>query len=307
MSEKRSTWSIALVPILAKAGKLLKLVKLFKVAKPIVLFVSMSISAVAYALFLGPWLGILFTLLLLLHEMGHVVAMKQKGMPTPTPVFVPFLGAAIFAQRPDDRDTEAYVGYGGPLLGTIAALLPFAAWFFLSSDSKIGHVCIVASYLGMILNLFNLLPISPLDGGRITQAVGGWFKFLGLLGLAAISFVFREPVILYVWILVLYEFSLIPITLRAFMTASCWVAMASLMWMGYGDQPVWLNILDCVVTLPFVGFTIAQVVKGKEFVPPDDRPALERGARYKWAGLYFALAIFLIGMIILQLPFLPHK
>ncbi len=121
MSENKakSSLGIVLLAMLAKSAKLLKLLKLLKVAKPFVLLVSMSISAIAYAFLLGPWLSILFVALLLVHEMGHVIAMKLKGYDTPTPVFIPFLGAAIFAPKFEDRDTEAFVGYGGPLLGTM--------------------------------------------------------------------------------------------------------------------------------------------------------------------------------------------
>ena len=60
--------------------------------------------------------------------MGHVIAMWQKGMKTSAPVFIPFLGAAIFAPMTGvDRETEAYVGYGGPLLGSIGGIVNVAA------------------------------------------------------------------------------------------------------------------------------------------------------------------------------------
>src|SRR5437868_2979104 len=122
---KRLKWAGIISAIAAKSSKLLQLLKLLKVAKPLLMFVSLSISTVAYAFMMGPWLAILFIALLLIHEMGHVIAMRLQGLPTATPVFIPFLGAAVFAPAFKTRSEEAFVGYGGPLLGSIAALMVF--------------------------------------------------------------------------------------------------------------------------------------------------------------------------------------
>jgi|SRR3989344_7938443 len=128
----------------------------------------MAVSAFAYAFLLGPWFGIGLVVLLLIHEMGHVIALRLRGYESSTPVFIPFLGAAIFAPKFTDRDNEAFVGYGGPLLGSIGAVALFAVWFFLPTDSVAAQLVLITSYFGVYLNLFNMIPISPLDGGRIT-------------------------------------------------------------------------------------------------------------------------------------------
>ena len=65
-----------------------------------------------------------FVALLLIHEMGHFIAARQRGLPVGMPTFIPFMGAWIeMKAMPHDAETEAYVGLGGPLLGTIGALL----------------------------------------------------------------------------------------------------------------------------------------------------------------------------------------
>lgn len=307
MSEKKKSNPVILIcfALFAKGAKLLKLVKLFKVAKPVVLLLSMSVSAIAYTFFLGPWLSILFVTLLLIHEMGHVVAMRVKGFETPTPVFIPFFGAAIFAPKFKDRQTEAYVGFGGPLLGTVGTLFCFFVWFLLpNKETSTAHVVLVGSYISAYLNLFNMLPVSPLDGGRITQAVGGWFKYIGLISLAVFSLFFRQPVILYVWILVLSDLDIIPLQLRAWIVSLCWIAMLTLMSLGYGDQPTWINVIDCAVTAMITLQVVAKSVTLEED-DKDQRGGLPLKNRLWWLVLYFGLGAILWVIIITQVQFLP--
>lgn len=303
---KKSGISTILLLLLAKSAKLLKLTKLFKVAKPLVLIISMSISTILYTFMMGPWLALLFVFLLLVHEMGHVVAMRIKGFETPTPVFIPFLGAAIFVPKFNNRDEEAFIGYGGPLLGTIGTILVFVIWMLLpDKNTPTAHILLVGSYISTQLNLFNLLPISPLDGGRITQATGKWFKYVGIIALAVFSVFFREPVILYIWILVLFDFSLLPINLRAVLIPCCWLTMSILMSLGYGDQPTIINIFDCVITFPFVFISITKAMDSEIIEETDLRLELPKNQKMKWFILYLGLLFFLSLLLIFQLHLLP--
>lgn len=295
-----------IIALLSKGAKLTKVASLFKVAKPLVMFASMSVSVVAYAFWLGPWLGILFTLLLLIHEMGHVAAMKMKGFATPTPVFIPFLGAAVFAPKFNDRHEEAFVGYGGPLLGSAAALALFLVYLVIPKGTQMATIVLAASYLGVFLNLFNLLPVSPLDGGRVTQAVGTWFKYIGLLTLAGLSVLLRSPVILYVWVLVVTDLTVIPVRLRAVITTIMGVSMAVLMAMGYSNQPVWIDIIDCVFVAIFVAMNITRAIKPELDEPVDTRPGLTTEQRRKWAVFYIGLTAILILTILVQAQYLPN-
>jgi Zn-dependent protease len=285
---------------------LAKFAKVFKVAKPLLMFASMSISMLAYAFWMGPWLGILFTLLLLVHEMGHVAAMKIKGFETPTPVFIPFIGAAVFAPKFGDRNDEAFVGYGGPLLGSAAAIMVFLVYLMLPADSKVATILLAASYVGVFLNLFNMIPISPLDGGRVTQAVGTWFRYIGMIVLAGVSIMLRSPVILYVWVLVVTDLTFIPVKIRAVLTTIMGVSMAILMAMGYGDQPTWINVIDCIFVSAFVGINIVRAIKPETDEPVDTRPNLTKEQRWQWSLLYLGLFATLVLTIMAQSHYLPH-
>src|SRR4051812_45453074 len=109
--------------VFMKSAKLLKIFKSVKVLKVVISFASMAIFAVCESAVMGMAFALALVVLLFIHEIGHVIALKIKGYGLRLPLFIPFLGAAISAPPFDDRDTEAYVGYGGPFLGTIAAVL----------------------------------------------------------------------------------------------------------------------------------------------------------------------------------------
>src|SRR5690625_3362438 len=126
--------------------------------------IGLLLSIAAYALVIPLQIVIGLIVMLLIHEMGHVLATKRKGLPVSPPLFIPFLGALIMMKRhPRDAATEAYVAFGGPLIGTIGAMVAF--WLALQLENT--SLLIVAN-LGFFLNLINLLPIHPLDGGRIS-------------------------------------------------------------------------------------------------------------------------------------------
>jgi Zn-dependent protease len=107
-------------------------------------------------------------------------------------MFIPFMGALIWAKSLGQNAlAEARVGLAGPVLGSLgaAALLPVA--------SATGNDLYRAlAFTGFFLNLFNLLPVVPLDGGRAMAALAPWMWFLGFGGLVAVAFIFPNPIIL---------------------------------------------------------------------------------------------------------------
>ncbi|MEO7887731.1 MAG: site-2 protease family protein, partial [Polaromonas sp.] len=128
---------------------------------------SMLISVFAYALLFGWRYAVGFVALLFVHEMGHYIAARQRGLNVGAPTFIPFVGAWVeLKDMPHDAETEAYVGLGGPLLGTIGAL----ACYFIARDQD-SNLLLAIAYSGFFLNLFNLIPLSPFDGGRITAVL----------------------------------------------------------------------------------------------------------------------------------------
>jgi len=136
---------------------------------------SMLICVVVY-MYLWPWqIAVGFVMLIFFHEMGHVLAMKYYRLRASPPIFVPFLGAIIdLKEDPPNAKVEAIVGIGGPILGTLAALVCYAVWWQTQSP-----IFLALAFWGFLLNLFNMTPVPPLDGGRITAAISPWIWMIG--------------------------------------------------------------------------------------------------------------------------------
>ncbi len=140
-----------------------------------------------------------FVGMILIHEMGHYVAARQRGLDVGLPAFIPFVGAWInLREQPHDSETEAYVAYAGPFIGTLGA---FAAYFYGRSSGS--DLWMAISYSGFLINLFNLIPVSPLDGGRITQVLSPRIWFVGLPMLVALFFYMPSPMIILIGIMAL--------------------------------------------------------------------------------------------------------
>jgi Zn-dependent protease len=128
---------------------------------------TMALSILAYSLVFGWTYAVGFVLLIFVHEMGHFLAARQKGLNVGLPTFIPFVGAWIqLKDQPMNAETEAYVGFAGPLVGSIGAL----ACYFLAREFD-SRLLLALSYAGFFINLFNLIPLSPFDGGRITAVL----------------------------------------------------------------------------------------------------------------------------------------
>jgi len=153
---------------------------------------SMLVSVVVYAWMYGWRYAVGFVGLLFVHEMGHYLAAKQRGLDVGAPTFIPFVGAWIeLKDTPHDAETEAWVGLGGPLLGSIGAL----ACYFWARETD-SRLLLAVAYSGFFLNLFNLIPLSPLDGGRITAVLSPRIWLLGVPVLGAVFFWRPSPMLI---------------------------------------------------------------------------------------------------------------
>jgi Zn-dependent protease len=153
---------------------------------------SMVLSVGAYALIWGFPFALGFVMLLLVHEMGHYIQLRREGVKPSGMLFIPFLGAVIGARSlGGSAIAEARVGLAGPVLGSLAAaaLIPVAA---VTGNEMFRAL----AFTGFFLNLFNLLPVVPLDGGRAMAAMAPWMWFLGLGALVVLALSFPNPVIL---------------------------------------------------------------------------------------------------------------
>ena len=158
---------------------------------------TMLLSVVVYAFVYGWKYAVGLVALIFVHEMGHYIAARRRGLAVGSPTFIPFVGAWVdLKQQPHDAETEAYVGLGGPLLGTVGAL----AVYFVARNENLPWLLAVA-YAGFFINLFNLIPLSPFDGGRITAVLSPRVWLLGVPVLGAL-FIFRpSPMLLLVALL----------------------------------------------------------------------------------------------------------
>jgi len=186
----RKLWApfVAIGAFLAKFGVvLLKFKFLF----------SMFVSAGVYV-WIGGWaFGIGLVLLLLVHEMGHVFEARHQGLPVSAPMFIPFMGALITMKKlPQDAWREARIGIAGPLLGSAGAAAVYA--LAVAVDSRPLKAI---AFLGFFINLFNLIPASPLDGGRIAAALHPAMWFLGVFGLLALVIYRPNPLLILILLL----------------------------------------------------------------------------------------------------------
>lgn len=142
---------------------------------------SMLLSVFTYALIYGWQYACGFVALLFMHEMGHYLAARQSGLDVGAPCFIPFVGAWInLKEQPLSAEVEAYIGIAGPVVGSIAAFI-----CYLLAQSFESRTLLAIAYSGFVLNLFNLIPLSPLDGGRIVSVISPrlWYVGIPLLGL----------------------------------------------------------------------------------------------------------------------------
>jgi Zn-dependent protease len=189
---------VALVAAL-KWGKALLL--LLPKAKVLTTSASMLVSVGAYALIWGWRFAVGFVALLFLHEMGHYIQLRREGVKSSGMVFIPFLGAAVGARSLGGSAlAEARVGLAGPILGSLAtaALLPIAA----ATDSDFWRAL---AFTGFFLNLFNLLPVVPLDGGRAMAAMAPWMWFVGFGAIIVLVLLWPNPILLLIALLGGYE------------------------------------------------------------------------------------------------------
>jgi Zn-dependent protease len=123
-------------------------------------------SVATYSLLFSWKFALALMVQLFIHEYGHVHAMRRTGMRVRGLYFVPLLGAAAVTDDAfSSRRQQVYVALNGPLWGALAALVPIALWWWTGD----GQWAAVTAWWALI-NLFNLLPIAPLDGGRVMHA-----------------------------------------------------------------------------------------------------------------------------------------
>jgi Zn-dependent protease len=176
---------------LALLGKSLLVLAKFKTA------FSMLISVALYSIFWGWKFAVGFVLLILVHEFGHVFVLRAQGVKASAPMFIPFLGAFVKLEGPQRSVVqEAVSSLAGPAVGLLGAAGVFAA--AQQTDSPFLYAL---AYTGFLINLFNLAPVLPLDGGRVAGALHPAIWIAGMLGAVALLIFFPSPVAVFILIL----------------------------------------------------------------------------------------------------------
>lgn len=196
-----SRFKRATAPVAGAAAALAKFGAVLIKLKALVVVGSMAVSVAAYATLWGWRFALGFVLLILVHEMGHVVVLRARGIKAGVPIFLPFLGAFVsMKSMPRSVYEEAESALAGPVAGTLGALA--VAWVAHEDGSNLLRSL---AFTGMLLNLFNLLPALPLDGGRVAGALHPAIWVVGLLAVLGLEVYRPSPVLLLVLVLGGYE------------------------------------------------------------------------------------------------------
>ena len=169
---------------------------------------SMALTIAAYALKFPIGIVLGFVIVTLIHEIGHAVVIRAKGLRAGFMVFIPFIGGAVtLKDQPRSAYDDAQIGLAGPIAGTFASLI--ALQVFKWTDNPLY---LLIALTGFILNLINLLPLGMLDGGRISAAVTKWMWVIG--GGIVTYKVIKQPNALLIVILILAVFQVYASILR---------------------------------------------------------------------------------------------
>mmetsp|Transcript_22517 Transcript_22517/g.48946 ORF Transcript_22517/g.48946 Transcript_22517/m.48946 type:complete len:347 (-) Transcript_22517:269-1309(-) len=137
---------------------------------------SMLFTVGTYAMFFGLPYATGMVGLILVHEIGHAAVMHSRGVPFSPMVFVPFMGAVIATKElPRDAWEDALIAFGGPVLGSLGA-----GTVALAGHATDSQLLIALGDFGLMINMFNLLPLGSMDGGRIAGAVSPYMSVAGV-------------------------------------------------------------------------------------------------------------------------------
>jgi len=198
---KLKRWGAVGVLLVFVLGKFKWVLAALKFAKFSTL-ITMIASVWVYATLWGFPFALGFVLLIFVHEAGHALVLWQQKIPAGAPVFIPFVGAVIAMKgMPRNAYVEALVGIGGPILGTLGALLCLAVGW------GTGHqIWYALAYTGFMINMFNMIPIPPLDGGRITPVLSRWVWIAGLVIGGAVFLQTRSPLLFLILLVGVFTF-----------------------------------------------------------------------------------------------------
>lgn len=143
-----------------------------------------------YVLIFGWKLAVVIMFVLLAHELGHYFAFRAYGLPVKLPAFVPLLGAFTAGAQPQDLEQDAYIALAGPLTG-----LGLSAACYAIGELQHDAFWYACADLSAFLNLFNMIPVPPFDGGRIVAALWTPLWIAGLAIFIGVALLLHVPVV----------------------------------------------------------------------------------------------------------------
>lgn len=175
---------------------------------------------VAAVFFRSSGIALALIAMLFVHEMGHVIALKLKRIPVSAPIFIPLVGAFVVTGQIRRARDAAAVALAGPFAGGLGALACLGVSAYIGNSTCLapvftgahmrapcfsyifgpGYLWLVLAHLGFLFNLINLLPLFPLDGGRVAGTLSRWLWPLGILLSGTLLWLDPEP---FTWILML--------------------------------------------------------------------------------------------------------
>jgi Zn-dependent protease len=281
-----------------------KLLKAMKLLGPLAMIISATLMAVTYTLTMKFSLAFGLVIILIVHEFGHYSATWFCGYKPHWWLHIPFFGARMTAPDFRSRHDEAFIAYGGPFIGGVFSLILFIFWMFAPFSREWNMVLYLFAIASTILNLFNLIPISPLDGGRITQAIHPIFRWIGFIMLCVVSYFYREASFAVVWILVIGELRMNSV-FRFRITAFLLLMMVLLMLHGYHSEHLWEDGIYFVFGAYLVKMHYDRM-RFPEVVEHDWRKMeLSCRTRIIWALSYFSLLSALLTLLFVLLRLAP--
>jgi len=160
--------------------------KLFKSAKAVK--VLLAGSALAGWSILFSWqFAVVIISVIVFHEYGHLWAMKRSGMKTKGMYLIPFVGGVAVGDKASSHWQQVFIAMMGPVFGLAMSLAFFAA-YLITENHFVGLVASISA----LVNVFNLLPVLPLDGGQVVKAMvfsgRSYWPYLGLMIISAAMF-----------------------------------------------------------------------------------------------------------------------
>jgi len=191
--QPKNNWAKKLGPLAPIAIFLAKAKWLLAIFKFKFLFSLGAFFALYWAMW-GWKFGVGFGVLILIHEMGHYIDIRRRGLPADMPVFLPGFGAYVRWQALGvSLETRAGVSLAGPLAGLLASFACLAIWWETGDPLWAG-----LTRAGAWLNLMNLIPVWVLDGGQATNALDRNGRWSLLAAAVLCALVFQESVFLFV-------------------------------------------------------------------------------------------------------------